>query len=621
MGTIYESFERELAAQDRRYADSPQDEIVALCLLALEREELVAVGYREDLVRQRLASMRVSNEVREIIQHALIWAWKDEEMHAIYVRGALLRLGSWPLRVRTFGRQAAGVIGGWSASVRQHVSWSAAPFSRAWATIVTRAGSLFGKVPAEIRRHLDYGPFRNFCAFNVDAEKTAWLCWKRMAELAARIPGLPSATHEDFRRVQSDEERHAQVFQILADALDENDALIECESAESLAEKIGTVSEFFLARNMRTQSIKRNSLGSGGRVFVIKGTSLGQKLDMFRRCLDEARLPDCIRSRAESLGKHVRDLQITIKPTFMLGYDRRDTSMITDPELLDALARYLQEIGCADVVAIEARNIYDKFFNGRTVHEVAAYFQIQSSSYRIVDASEEQVPHSYFRGMGQHSVARPWKEADFRISFAKMRSHPVELAYLTVGNVEWMGGRCDEFIFVDRQAQRETAIMMLLDQFPPHFAILDAYESAADGLVGVMGCPRPKQPLRFYAGTDALAVDIVAARHMGMRNVRDSSVLRAACHWFGNPADRTEVVGLDEPLEEWRDPYHSETSTLLSLIAFPVYVMGSCRGSLFVPQMDQSAFPHVRPETLFERVGRGFTRSLLGLRLQRASRE
>jgi len=181
----------------------------------------------------------------------------------------------------------------------------------------------------------------------------------------------------------------------------------------------------------------------------------------------------------------------------------------------------------------------------------------------------------------------------------------------------WMGGRCDEFIFADRQAHRENAIMMLLDEFPPQFAILDAYASAADGLVGVMGCREPKQPLRFYAGADALALDIVAARHMGLRDLRKSSVLRAACHWFGNPSEHIEVIGEDGPLSDWKDPYHNEVSTLLSLLAFPVYVMGSGRGSMFLPEMDQKAFPFIRPETFCERIGRGGMRLLLGLHLPR----
>ena len=45
--------------------------------------------------------------------------------------------------------------------------------------------------------------------------------------------------------------------------------------------------------------------------------------------------------------------------------------------------------------------------------------------------------------------------------------------------------------------------------------------------------PEAQGPLRFYAAIDGLALDIVAARHMGMRDPRESSMLRAAHHWFG----------------------------------------------------------------------------------------
>jgi len=38
-------------------------------------------------------------------------------------------------------------------------------------------------------------------------------------------------------------------------------------------------------------------------------------------------------------------------------------------------------------------------------------------------------------GMAQTTISQTWKEADFRISFGKMRSHPIEMAYLTLGNL------------------------------------------------------------------------------------------------------------------------------------------------------------------------------------------
>ena len=613
MSTVYDNFQHELAAWERKYAGSPADEMLALCLLALEREEIVAVGYREDLITQRLARMPVSDDIRELIKHALLWAWKDEEMHAIYIRGALFKLGSWPLRARAFARQVAGAIGGWSASIQQHVPWSTAPVSRAAATLLTSLGSLTGKIPRDVKQHLAYQPFRNFCLFNVDAERTAWLCWHRMAEIAPKLPGLPPNTVPDFRRVEADEDRHCRVFQILANALDEHDRLLPTESAESLVQKIGEVSEFFLPRPMRKSSIGRNPLGSGGSVWVAQGNSPAEKITQLQQLLEQSGLAIRLLERARELGKSVPDLQVAVKPTFMLGYDRRDTSIITDSELLDELAKFLRAAGCRNVAVIEARNIYDQFFQCRSVREVAGYFGFRSDHYRLIDASEEQVPHPYFRGMAQYTVARTWRDADFRISFAKMRSHPVELAYLTVGNVEWMGGRCDEFIFAERQAQRETAIMMLLDEFPPHFALIDAYHSAADGLIGVMGCRRPKRPLRLYAGVDALAVDIVAGRHMRMRHPRDSSILRAACYWFGDPDGQIQVHGTDAPLAAWKDPYHNELSAMLSFLAFPVYVMGSGRGSMFLPAMDQQAFPAICRETPTEWLGRRAMRLLLGL--------
>jgi hypothetical protein len=48
MGLVYDQFAQELESLQRKYADRPRDELIALCLMALEREELVTVGYRED---------------------------------------------------------------------------------------------------------------------------------------------------------------------------------------------------------------------------------------------------------------------------------------------------------------------------------------------------------------------------------------------------------------------------------------------------------------------------------------------------------------------------------------------------------------------------------------------
>ncbi|HKO97547.1 MAG TPA: DUF362 domain-containing protein [Pyrinomonadaceae bacterium] len=614
MGTIYEEFEAELAGLSTAYAGRPRRLMLRLFLLALEREEIVSVAYREDLIAVHLRAMPISELEREIIRNALLWTWKDEEMHAIYIRGAIFKVGNLPLRTRALFSQVAGALGGWSTSVRQHVRWSDAPLSRATATLITWMGFITGKVPHNVRQHVQYRSFRDFCLFNVDAEKTAWLCWKRLIELASDQPFMLPSLIDDFRRIMEDEDRHRRIFEILAAALDENDHLVPGETADSLAKKIQEVGEYFVPRALRGGRVAANKLGSGGQVKVARGRTVEEKLPLFRSLLEEINLKEQLEERSRLLDKPLTELRVAIKAAFMLGYHRRDRSMITDSQLLDELARYLRECGCKDVAVVEGRNLYDQFFGNRSVQEVARYFDISSPHFRVVDLSDEQVPHSYFRGMAQYTVGQTWKDADFRISFAKMKSHPVELAHLTIGNLEGIGARCDQYLFTERQADRETPTMMLLDEFPPHLSMIDAYELAADGLVGVMGCPRPATPLRFYAGADAIAVDMVAIRHMGIEDPRESSTLRAACHWFGDPDTHIKIDGPDEPMPNWRTPYYSDISTMLSFVALPVYVLGSARGSLFVPQMDHDAFPPLQPEGLTLRAGRRVIQSLIGLR-------
>lgn len=95
MGDIYDQFELELASLDRKYAQNPRPQMMRLFLLALEREEIVSVGYREELIAARVETMPIPEHEREIIRHALLWIWKDEEMHAIYIRGAIFKVGGF----------------------------------------------------------------------------------------------------------------------------------------------------------------------------------------------------------------------------------------------------------------------------------------------------------------------------------------------------------------------------------------------------------------------------------------------------------------------------------------------------------------------------------------------
>jgi uncharacterized protein (DUF362 family) len=614
MGQVYREFELTMARFETRYRGHPRREILRLLLLALEREQLVSIAYRDDRMRERLETLALSDDLRAIMRQSLAWAWRDEQMHAIYTRGLLLRIGSPALRARAVCEQIAGAVGGWSSSVRQHVSWREAPFSRAAASLAVLAGRSLGKVPRALKTELELMSFQRYCELQADAERTAAACWRRIGALAREWSDAPPGIRAEFARMERDEERHERVFTILERTLDRGDRPRDCDETAIVAEKLRAVGEPFVPREHRSAEWKRHPLGGGGPVWVVQGAERDEKRAVFRQLLDSVGLPRILEERARALGKEAGDLGIVIKATFMLGYDRRDTSLITDPELLEELALYLREQGCRRVIVADGRNIYDRFFAHRTVPEVARYFGIESPHYTLVDMTEDQVAHEYSRGLAQGTIARCWREADVRIAFAKLRSHPVDFSHLTLAGLQGVGTRLEDFLFAERQAHRDAALLMPAAEFPPDLALIDGYDSAADGVVGIIACPRAPRPRRFYAGTDALAVDLVATRHMGLADPHDCAFLMSACHWFGDPTESISIRGVDVPIPGWRDPYHDGLSRLLCLVSSPMYEFASGRGAVFVPPMDPGAFPPLGRESTWLKLRRAFVRRLLRMR-------
>jgi uncharacterized protein (DUF362 family) len=596
--SVYAEFEAELARTHARFEGNPRGELTALLLFALEREQIVSVAYRESVIRQHLSALSIPADARTVFEDALVWVWKDEEMHALFLRGLLLRQGSFPVRVRSLLAQASGALGGWAGSVLHHVRWKDAPAARAAARALTELGSLSGKVPRAVKEHLDYRGFRGYCEFNLDAERTAARSFEHMAGIAP--PGLVPS----LRRMQKDEEEHARVFEAFVAALDAADRLSVEPGA--LAERVRDVGEYYVARDRR---LARNPLGSGGPVLVATG-GRREKLSVFRSLLERSGLGARLDERRRALG---RDLEVAVKPSFMLGYDRRDLSAITDPELIRALAAFLRERGAESVVVCEGTNHYDAFFARRSVLEVARYFGIEGD-FEVRDLSLEQEPHAYPRGMAHETIGRTWRDADFRIAFGKMRGHPTDHFWLTLAVAEGLGPRHDAYMFLERQAHRHTASMTLVNEFPFDFALLDAYDSAPDGLMGMYGAARPRRPHRLYAAADALSLDIVAARHMGVADPLASRVLAAAVHWFGDPSSRIEVVGEDTPIRGWRHPRSDFLSAVLSAMADPVYMLASGRGALFMSAMDEEAFPPLRRTGPFVRAARYLVRTFFNMR-------
>jgi pimeloyl-ACP methyl ester carboxylesterase/uncharacterized protein (DUF362 family) len=571
--TLIDEFAEHLGDVARRHAGSPRSELDELWRIGLEREAIVTVAYRHDRIGQRLARMPLDPDAREVIARAVRWAWRDEQAHALWIRGAHMKWSEAPSAVAA---QTRGRIGGWMSSEQHHVRWRDAPVGRAVAEMIELVGNASGNVPEAVRRSLKFSPFVDICAFNHGAETTAAMAWRRMAELAGSIDDEPS--RRGFQRMAEDEDRHARVFAILRDAFDTHDRLTITPAA--LRAQLHAVGQRFVARPDESASAWRNPLGKGGVVVVRDGTEVDAVVGA---ALDASGLlvaPDSL---------------VAIKTTFMLVTDATDLSPGVSPAVLAAVVAWFENRG-AHVRVIDAKNLYDRFHRNRDVHTVATHVGIGG---HVVDAQDDQVPHAYTRGLGVETISKTWRDADVRILLGKLRSHPTSTALLALEAAEGLAARHDDLMFLERRAERETAVLMALDAAPPHLAILDAWSDVPDGLMGVLGDDKPLQPRRIYAARDAVALDAVACRHIGA-TARDGMLLDTAFDWFGDPRMQITVDGPGTPIAGFRLPAHSPRTALLSALALPMFTFASGRGALFLPQFDEDAFPPVRRSRLLD---------------------
>lgn len=592
-----------LARWQREYAGRPDAEAEHLWLLALEREQIVAVAYREESVAGRIDDLAIRDQLRAVVRQTLVWIWKDEELHAEFLRGILLQRGGVGSSMVVYGRQLQGALSGWVTATEHHRDPQHAPLRTGAAGVLVAVAGMTGRIPPVMQRELRFQTFRRYCELNVVLEMTAELAYRRLVELAAN-----DDEREIFARIRDDEQRHTDAFRVLAAALDDDGRLVDGRTEEEVIGELAAISAWFLPAPMRTtvaSGARTRTFGSGATVAVGTGRTDDDKLAVLEDCLTRAGLA------ARAAGAR----RAAIRVSFMLGYDRADRSNVNDPELVAGVAAFLHRYGVEDVVVLEAPTVYGNLFAHRSVAEVARYFGFDSPAYRVVDIGSDLRAFHFERGLVQEAISATWVDADVRIVMPKLRTDPTEFAHLSLSTLEGTSGPIDDTFYAGRTVDFRTATMMVLDVAPPDFAIVDAWAPVADGPFGVMGCRRPAEVHHVYAGADALAVDEAVLADLGVGDPRLAPIVRRAHHWFGIPVQPVTVDGDRPPLHTaLRGAHASAPLRALGTLSYPIYAYLSNRGELFVPAMDVGAFPPIEPAGPVTRAVRWSSQRAFGLR-------
>ncbi len=232
-------------------------------------------------------------------------------------------------------------------------------------------------------------------------------------------------------------------------------------------------------------------------------------------------------------GKKKEDFAVIVKPNFMFMYSTKDPTTYADPELVEYLLDRMYERGYRNLAVGEARSTYGTFFTNREVRTVAEYIGLTGKNYRIIDLSEDLEEYRYSGKLGTHYVNREWRKADFRISFAKNKTHAYAYYTLTIKNIYGALPMEDKFLEYHHERDIFSTAIEFIRQFPIHFGFIDAFRSA-DGPFGVFADKDPNETETIIGSEDIVAADWIGAEKMGL-DPMVSDYMKLAVEAFGKP--------------------------------------------------------------------------------------
>ena len=346
--------------------------------------------------------------------------------------------------------------------------------------------------------------------------------------------------------------------------------------------------EICLALEEAMDTLRRAPIDNTGKA-VVASVRGDDKLEALDKALEDGLFWQTLEDVRVLTGKATDEFSVVIKPNFMFAYNKHDRSTYTDPELVEVLAKALWDKGYTKVAIVEAQSTYGQYFGNRGVLDVAGYLGYAvdgSRGYSVVDlTTDSHVDQHFGPALGYHPVPVTWRDADFRISFAKNKTHCYAFYTLTIKNIYGALALGDKFkeYHCDRGIYATT--IEYLRAYPVHFGIIDAWLSA-DGPFGIFADSDPNPTHTILASANLVAADWVGASKMGM-DPKISNFMKLAVRAFGKP--EIELKGDASLYHPWLNvPMALSLATNLGLDANHYF------GNLFymsTAYMDSEQFP------------------------------
>ncbi len=274
------------------------------------------------------------------------------------------------------------------------------------------------------------------------------------------------------------------------------------------------------------------------------------KFELLDQAVTEAGLYHLLEEIFQKSGKKRDEFIITIKPNFMVLTAAADLSNYTDTEMVVYLLKKFHDLGYRKLYVAESENVLGQWYENRSVLAVAQAAGYKEEFYKIADITHNAVPHHFKGPLKNHFVGTVWKDSDFRVSFAKNKTHPAGTYTLSLKNIFGCTVSQNKYLVYHKYLEWDTCVMEMLEEFPLHFGIVDAMISA-DGTFGFRGNKRPKLTNTILASQNCIALDWVGALKMGIKPLC-SRLMRKVVKKWGEPT--YQVSGSMEQYKKWCKP-------------------------------------------------------------------
>lgn len=272
-------------------------------------------------------------------------------------------------------------------------------------------------------------------------------------------------------------------------------------------------------------------------IAVVRGRA---KRPSFQKLLKLSRFDQTLLSVWSDSEKPKSEFTIAIKPNMMVFVTHKNKhAVVTDPELVEMLVDHIRALEFTRIFVCEAQNDIGRMMKNHNVTFVAQKIGYRPKGrYQIVDLTLESVPYRYEyvdrkgkRRFWKDTVGKTWRDADFRISFAKCKTHEHDWMTLAVKNVYGCFPNPNKVCRYHIQHEIFDVTARMIRNFPVHFAFVDAW-IGSDGFQGYK-IGRPKPLHMFFAGSDPVAVDMEIFRRADI-DFRKSRILNAVVEQTAN---------------------------------------------------------------------------------------